>query len=329
MKKILVIRLSSIGDIVLATPVVRCLKQQLPGARIHFAVKTAFVPVVSANPHIDRVHEFRGDLTGFIRELREERFDYIVDLHNNQRTLLIKAMLRVPGASFPKLNLRKWMLVKFKWNLMPGVHIVDRYFRAVKALKVENDGHGLDYFIPEEEEVGMESLLTGTPSLPGFTAIVVGAKHKTKAIPEHRIAALCRQSEMPVVLLGGKEDRDAGERILAAVGNGKVISACGRYSINGSASIIRQAALVITPDTGLMHIAAAFRKKIISAWGNTVPEFGMTPYLPQGEGSSTILEVKGLACRPCSKLGYEKCPRRHFRCMEDLPWNDLPSFNNP
>lgn len=335
LKKILILRFSSIGDIVLTTPVVRCLKQQLPGARVHYAVKEAFLPVIRANPHIDQFHVFRGELREFIRELRKEKFDFIVDLHNNQRTLLIKTLLQVPSASFPKLNLRKWLLVRFKWNLLPDVHIVDRYFRAVRKLKVKNDGKGLDYFIPAGEEIGTESLWTGTPSrhpgdgteslqtgmeslLPGYTAIVVGAKHRTKAIPEHRIIALCRQSQRPVVLLGGPEDRETGERIAAGFDHEKVVNACGSYSINGSASLIRQAGLVITPDTGLMHIAAAFRKKIISVWGNTVPEFGMYPYLPEGEESPAILEVKGLPCRPCSKLGYEQCPKGHFKCMEEV-----------
>jgi ADP-heptose:LPS heptosyltransferase len=322
--KILVIRLSSIGDIVLTSPVVRCLKQQLPGAEVHFAVKKAFLPVVEANPYIDKIHIFDHNIKDFLRELRKEKFDFIIDLHNNQRTLLIKTFLLFSSSplllfsiySFPKLSLRKWLLVKFKWNLMPKIHIVDRYFKAVRKLGVKNDGKGLDYFIPTGETVDISHFAVAFRS--GYVAFVIGAKHNTKALPEERIAELIRSSSKPVILLGGPEDTEKGERIASAVGNDRVFNACGKFSLNQSASLVQQAEKIITHDTGLMHIAAAFHKDIISIWGNTVPEFGMYPYLPKEEGKSTILEVKGLSCRPCSKLGYRECPKGHFRCMKEI-----------
>jgi len=323
--KILVIRFSSIGDIVLTSPVVRCLKQQVPGAEVHFAVKKAFYPVVEANPYIDKVHLFEDNLKEFLKELRKEKFDFIIDLHNNQRTFLIKLFLLFSSSplllfsthSFSKLNLRKWLLVKFKWNLMPDIHIVDRYFNAVRKLGVKNDGRGLDYFIPSGETVDISQFLAAFRR--GYVAFVIGAKHNTKAMPEERIVELIQSSSKPVILLGGPEDSGKGDRIVAATGGERVFNACGKFSLNQSASLVKQAEKVITHDTGLMHIAAAFHKEIISVWGNTVPEFGMHPYLPEGLGESTILEVKGLKCRPCSKLGYRKCPKGHFRCMRDIP----------
>jgi ADP-heptose:LPS heptosyltransferase len=187
---------------------------------------------------------------------------------------------------------------------------------AVRKLRIKNDGKGLDYFIPQEEEVEISHLPDAFHE--GYIAFVIGAKHNTKALPESRIVDLIRNSSRPVVLLGGPEDREKGDRIVHAVSREGILNACGRYTINQSASLVRQAGKVVTHDTGLMHIAAAFHKDIISIWGNTVPEFGMYPYLPEGEGKSTIIEVKGLSCRPCSKLGYEKCPKRHFRCMEEI-----------
>jgi ADP-heptose:LPS heptosyltransferase len=193
---------------------------------------------------------------------------------------------------------------------------VDRYFEAVKKLGVKNDGKGLDYFIPGEEEVDISDFAMAFHN--GYVAFVIGAKHNTKALPEERIVELIRQSSSPVILMGGPEDQEKGERIVAALATNRVYNACGRYSINQSASIVHQANQVITHDTGLMHIAAAFQKNIISVWGNTVPEFGMYPYLPEGEGKSIIMEVKGLSCRPCSKIGYDKCPKGHFRCMNEI-----------
>jgi ADP-heptose:LPS heptosyltransferase len=122
----------------------------------------------------------------------------------------------------------------------------------------------------------------------------------------------------PVLLLGGPEDKAKGEAIALEAGT-LVHNACGQLNINQSASLVEQARAVITHDTGLMHIAAAFRKRIVSIWGNTVPALGMYPYYPVGyDHLSSIQEVTGLRCRPCSKLGYPSCPRKHFRCMNEI-----------
>jgi ADP-heptose:LPS heptosyltransferase len=315
LKKILVIRLSSIGDIVLTSPVLRCLKQQLPGVSIHFAVKRQFLTVVASNPYIDKIHVFDGDLKAFTRELKQEQFDYIVDLHQNFRSWFIRLKLRTRSSGFPKLNFRKWLLTRLKINLMPDIHIVDRYFKAVIPLGIRNDDKGLDYFIPQDEEFDVRTLPAEFEK--GYVAFVIGAKHATKRLPEKKIVAICRESGHPFVMLGGKDDAERSEAIAREAGP-MVVSFCGRLSLNQSASLVRQAGAVITHDTGLMHVAAAYHKKIISVWGNTVPEFGMTPYMPENPGNSTIVEVKGLSCRPCSKLGYDRCPKKHFRCMEEV-----------
>ena len=315
MKKILIIRFSSIGDIVLTTPVIRCLKQQIPGSEIHFAIKKAFYPVVQANPYMDKIHILEDDLKGFANKLKDEKFDFIVDLHQSIRSKYIRRIIKVPSAGFPKINLRKWLLTRFKINTMPDVHLVDRYFQATSALGVVNDGKGLDYYIPPEDEFDLASLPAGFRE--GFTAFVIGAKHATKRLPDHKIISICKKIDRPVILLGGPEDAGKAENIAAACGP-SVLSLCGSLNLNQSASLVRQAQVVISHDTGLMHIAAAFRKKIVSIWGNTVPELGMYPYMPGDEKKSAIIEVNGLKCRPCSKLGYDRCPKGHFRCMEEI-----------
>lgn len=320
MKKILVIRLSSIGDIVLTSPIVRCIRQQMPGAEIHFAVKRSYLPVLRANPNIDRIHVYDGDLKALIRALRAEHFDFVADLHQSLRSRVIRLSLGVRSRGFPKLNLRKWILTRLKFNLMPDIHVVDRYFRAVSPLGIANDGQGLDYFIPPDEVLDLKTL----PEVfrGRFIAFAIGARHATKRLPEHRIIEICRELNAPVMLLGGPEDAAVAERVAAACGPA-VLSLCGRLSLNQSASAVHQAAMVITHDTGLMHIAAAFRKKIVSVWGNTVPEFGMYPYLPGAENNSVIIGVQGLTCRPCSKLGYDRCPKGHFRCMEEIDIHEV------
>jgi ADP-heptose:LPS heptosyltransferase len=315
LKKILIIRFSSIGDIVLTTPVIRCLKTQLPDTEIHYLTKKQNYSLLQENPFLTRTWLYEENFKELLPRLKAEKFDFIVDLHKNLRSFYILLHLRKPYGTFHKLNLKKWMIINLRMDRLPCIHIVDRYFTAVKSLGIINDRKGLDYFIPSGEEVELSVL--PDPFRQGFIAFVIGGKHATKMFPEEKVVEVCQKLSQPIVLLGGKEDIERGNRIEQLAGS-SVFNACGRFSINQSASLIRQADKVITNDTGLMHIAAAFGKTILSVWGNTIPEFGMYPYLEGKENAvSGIFEVKGLSCRPCSKIGFEKCPKDHFRCMNE------------
>ena len=321
--KILVLRFSSIGDIVLTTPVLRQLKTQLPGARVHFATKAAYRQLLEANPYVDQLHLLSGSLGELVRELRAERFDFIVDLHHNLRTRLIRLQLPgVPGRAFDKLNWQKYLLVRFKINRLPPLHLVDRYRAAAAPLGIVDDGAGLDYFIPPDQEVDVAVALP-----PGFrpghyVAVAIGAQHATKRLPLHKLIELVQNlAPRPVVLLGGPEDEPTAQAVAQALQNQSLIpsviqpllNGCGRFSLHQSASLLRQAQFVVSHDTGLMHIAAAFNKLVFSVWGNTVPAFGMYPYRTAFE----VLEVPGLDCRPCSKIGFAQCPQGHFKCMRE------------
>jgi ADP-heptose:LPS heptosyltransferase len=313
MVKFLVIRFSSIGDIVLTTPAVRCLKKQVEDAQVHFAVKKQFAPIILANPYIEKVHQYDSNLSELLKELRKEEFDYIIDLHHNIRSFMVKSCLGALPFSFDKLNLKKWLLVVFKINILPDVHIVDRYLGTLRIFDVKNDYVGLDYFIPKKDEIDIATLPPQFQS--GYTGFAIGAKHNTKKLTVGKIISVCKGLDSPVILLGGIEDIESGNHVVSGVGE-KVFNACGKYNINQSASLVRQSELIISHDTGLMHIAAAFKKKIISIWGNTVPEFGMYPYLP--DPASEIVGIEDLPCRPCSKLGYRKCPKGHFKCINEV-----------
>ncbi|MGE5107805.1 MAG: glycosyltransferase family 9 protein [Sphingobacteriales bacterium] len=311
--KILIIRFSSIGDIVLTTPVIRCLKKQVPDAEIHFAVKKSFLTVVQSNPYIDKIHVLENDLHTLITELKKEHFDYIVDLHKNARTLRIKyALSDAADFSFNKINIEKWLLTALKINILPKKHIVDREFDAVKHFEVVNDGMGLDYFIPENDTIKETDIPTS--HMHGYIGVVIGAAHATKKLPVEKLKELCTKIEHPIILLGGKEDYEDGQAI-ASVDPVKVYNACGKFNLNESADLVRKAKIIISHDTGLMHIAAAFKKPIISVWGNTIPEFGMTPYYDNTEIPNSKFQIPNLSCRPCSKIGYDKCPKKHFKCM--------------
>jgi ADP-heptose:LPS heptosyltransferase len=312
LKKILVIRFSSIGDIVLTTPVIRCIKQQLK-CELHVLTRKQYADLTRNNPHVDKVHPYSNDLDELISVLKKENFHHVVDLQRNMRSLKVRRKLGKPSSSFPKLNRQKWLLVNFRVNKLPHVHIVDRYFHAAAPLGVTNDGRGLDYFIPEKDKVSVSSLNKALAR--GYVGFVIGSRHETKMLPVGKIAETINKLQLPVVLLGGTEDKARAEEVMMLTRQSRVMNTCGQFSLNQSASLVEQAKVVITNDTGLMHIAAAFNKPIISVWGNTVPDFGMYPYLPEGKGQSFISEVDGLMCRPCSKLGYKKCPKKHFDCM--------------
>lgn len=310
MVKFLIIRFSSIGDIVLTTPVIRCLKNQVDGAKVHYVTKKAFLPVLKSNPYIDKIHALDTDMNELVANLKKENFDYIIDLHKNLRSSIIKSKLKRVAFTFNKINFEKWLLVNLKINRLPKKHIVDRTFETLSVFDIKNDDKGLDYFIPENENFNADEL---PPTFQnGYIGWVVGAMHKTKKFPTEKIIRIIRSINIPVMILGGPDDKSEASVIEESL-SGEIYNACGKYSINQSAWFVKNAKLIVTNDTGLMHIAAAFKKTIFSLWGNTIPEFGMYPYLPDKE--SKIFEVKNLSCRPCSKIGYNRCPKKHFNCM--------------
>ena len=324
-RKILIIRFSSIGDIVLTTPVIRAVKQQVSNVELHFLVKKSNEILLKSNPYVDTIHTYKGDLNSLLPELKSENFEYIIDLQNNLRSRKITRQLHCPHRTFPKHNIKKMVLVRAKINLLPAVHIVDRYFKAAKDLGVMNDGKGLDYFIPEEDVFDIQDLPAGFED--GYIAVAVGAAHATKRIPVEKIVEIGSQVYKPLVLLGDKNDAKTAELIVSQL-NEKALNLCGKFNINTTASVVAQSDGVLTGDTGIMHIAAALGKPIASLWGNTVPELGMYPYLKPDAPKARIFEVTSLFCRPCSKLGFKKCPRGHFKCMNLISSYEVADWLN-
>lgn len=309
--KILLVRFSSIGDIVLTSPVIRCLKQQHPEVELHYLTKSKFKTILEHNPYLDKLHCIEKSPSEVITQLKAERFDYVIDLHNNIRTLKLKWSLGVKSKAFPKLNFKKWMLVYFKTKNMPKLHVVDRYFEAVKFLNVSNDRQGCDYFIADSEELNPLE----TFGFSDYGAVAVGAQYATKKMPLSKLLEVLEAIDFPLVLLGDRNDAAIADEIKTVFPQKQIVNACGKFSLNQSASIVRQSRLILTHDTGLMHIASAFGKKIVSVWGNTVPELGMYPYMPEQKDRFSIHQVPDLSCRPCSKIGFKSCPKKHFNCM--------------
>ncbi len=268
-----------------------------------------------ANIHISKVITLSDDFDKLILLLKAEAYDHIIDLHHNLRSTRIKLALRRHASSFHKLNFQKWLMVKFKINGLPVKHIVQRYLDTLLFLGVEDDHKGLDFVIPVEKQIDIINAYGIT--FQQYAAIVIGAAHETKCMSVDQISKLCELLNMPVILLGGKQEIEKANAIIASTSSEFVISTCGDYDILQSASILAQSATIITHDTGLMHIAAALKKPQVVVWGNTIPEFGMYPYYGNENVKWISFEQSDLKCRPCSKLGYTKCPKGHFKCMLD------------
>ncbi len=317
--KILIIRYSSIGDVILTSPVVRCIKQQT-NAEIHILTKSNFASLFESNPHVTKVHlSNEQSFSKMIKNLKNENFDLIVDLHKNAKSLLTRFFLWRPAISFDKLNFRKWLFVLFKINKLPqNIHLVDRYFQSLKKINITNDDIGLEYFyksnfIPPRLEALNSKYCVG----------VLGAAHNTKMIPIEKWNQWIPQLPYPILLVGGKKE----ELIQATLTQlHKNVIPIGKFkTLDDTAHFIQHAEFVITPDTGMMHLAAAFQKKILAIWGNTTPSFGMYPYFGKNKSQYISSEVNELNCRPCSKLGYNKCPKGHHSCMLKQP-NELSSL---
>lgn len=311
--KFLVIRFSSIGDIVLTTPAIRCLKLQVPGAVVHFMTKLSFKAVTEANPYIDKFFYLDRNLDRLIAECKKEQYDYVIDLHKNFRSFKIKLALGCKSFTYQKETFSKFLLTRLHINTMSGRHITDRCLDTLKSLEVVNDQRGLDYFIPDNQVIRETDLPASHHT--GFIAIVIGASYYTKKLPAEKLRQLCTAIHFPVILLGGKEDRDEGEAI-ASVDQVKVFNACGKFSLHGSADLVRKSRLVISHDTGLLYIACAFNKKVFAIWGGTSPLLDVEPYYGEAGAPYQNFIVAGLPCQPCSNYGLKKCPLGHFKCMK-------------
>lgn len=319
-RKFLVIRFSSIGDIVLTTPAIRCLKTQLEGAEVHFLTKRSFKAVTEANPYIDQFHYYDNNLNELIDNLRKEKFDLIIDYHKNFRTEIIKFRLDILSISYNKLSFQKFLLTRFGINKMPGRHISDRCLDAIVPLGVVNDGNGLDYFIPADCHIKSTDIPTSHQA--GYIAVVIGASYFTKKLPVKKLQELCASIQFPIILVGGKEDTIIGNEI-AAVDGTKIYNACGKFSLHESADIVQQSKLVISHDTGFQYIACAFNKKILAIWGGTSPLLDVEPYYGIQQLNAHInglayqnFIVPDLSCQPCSNYGTKTCPKGHFNCMQ-------------
>ncbi len=312
--KALFIRFSSIGDIVLTFPVVRTLKDLHPDCSISFLTKEEYLPLLNANPAIDEKIAFKGSVRATRKLIKKGGFDIILDLHRNIRSYGVSLFAAGRTYRYPKLNIRKALFTGLKLDYLPEKHIVDRYLETLEALGAEKVTNGICFSVPEGSRVDLADM-----GHKNYSCIALGAKFHTKKIPMDLLESIAAEMEGPVLLLGDSSDAELGEELLRRLPQKQLVNCAGKYDILQSASILEGSSKLITGDTGLMHIASFFDIQIISIWGNTSPKFGMFPYRQNKGNTDVIFEKQGLKCRPCSKIGYDTCPKGHFRCMDHNP----------
>ena len=335
--KTVVFRLSSIGDIILSSPLLRGLRASAgSSARIDFVVKKQYAELVKFNHHLSIVHEYDeatglGGLRRLGEELRAEQYELVVDIHNNLRTKYLRKQCE--GAEIVqvrKQEVERWLLVHLKKNLYKNiVPVAERYLETVTRFNVVNDGKGLEVFIPDEIQFGVTGRM-GSLRLHRYRKVIgicPGAKHFTKRWQPEKFAELatrlCREYEAKIFIFGGVEDHQACTEMAAVIAQGageeSVSNFAGSFSLLETAAAMEYCDLIITNDTGLMHLAAARQKKILAIFGSTVKEFGFYPYGTE----SVVMERNDLSCRPCSHIWRSSCPEKHFRCMNDIAVEDV------
>jgi heptosyltransferase-2 len=323
-RRILIIRLGAIGDILLTTPVIRILKTRYPECRIDFLTKEAYIPLLKSHPGLNRVLAFQTggglrELLNVLRTVRRERYDAVADLQNNFRSRIMEVFSGAHQRSvFHPGRVKRFLLVHFRRNLYRTIQPVPlKYLRSVRALGIEDDGGGLDFFIkPAAREslngrIGAMGLRIKEPIL----ALAPGAGRATKRWPADRFAGVglhFLRKGYQIVVLGGQDDADSCKSVLDRM-DGSAVSFCGTLMLSETAAFLERIALLVTNDTGVMHMASALKVKTVAIFGPTTRHFGFFPF----RSSSTVVEAN-LGCRPCSYHGTERCPERHFKCMLDI-----------
>ena len=322
--KFLVIRMSSIGDILLTTPLIRALRSKYPHSQIDYIVKEQFFDCLAENPDIDKTYKFdttKDNLRQFRKDIQNVNYDFIIDLHGNFRSLILR-----PGQKsariykFNKNLLQRFLLVKFGFNFYKNIRPVYlRYLDSIQNLKVYYDGQGLDFFLNGSVQKKIKNQLAnnGFDFSKKAICIAPGASLKTKRWPADKFSTVASRLQtehnVQILLLGGPLDRAISQQISQVCAQ-PVADFTGKLSILETASAMSFSHLVLTNDTGLMHLANALDKPTIALFGPTSKELGFSP-LPE---LSTIVENLNLSCRPCTHIGSNRCPKKHFKCMLDI-----------
>lgn len=322
LNKILIIRLSSLGDILLTTPLLRALKKINPQLEIDSLVRQEYKDVLSLNPNLHELFLFtRNDIENLklINRLREKNYNLIIDLQNNFRSRGITSNLKGAKLRFDKKSFQKILLVKAKFNLLRNEPLIpERYAKVIDGLSLDN--------------LGLELFTDKTPSADiqnknNLIGLCPGARHFTKRWPVEYYIQLGQyliQNNFDVVLFGGRIDSEVCKKITKEAP--EIINLQNDDNILQTAADMKLCKAIVCNDSGLMHTAAAVGLKVLTIFGSSVKEFGFAPY----NAKSLLIENNSLSCRPCSHIGRENCPEKHFACMKEIKpefvFNELIKF---
>jgi heptosyltransferase-2 len=315
---VLVVRFSSIGDILLTTPLLRALAGRHPDAKLVFVTKRSMTPLVEAHPALSEVValEPHEPLVHLAERLRALRPTHGLDLHGNFRSRMLRLLVRSRWTGYRKRKLARSALISAKVDMYGApVPVAERYFEAARQLDVRPDGGPAEFFpsaAAQERVAGWlaEKRIAGA----GLVALAPGAAHATKRWPiAHWIALAHRLRAVghPLVVVGGPDDRGLALQLAAG---GAAESAAGEFSLQETGALLAQSGVVVSGDTGLMHMATAVGTPVVALFGPTVEQFGFFPY----RARALVLQ-RELPCRPCSSTGTPTCPLGHHRCLADLP----------
>lgn len=308
--KILIIRLSSIGDIILTTPIIRCLKQQI-NADIDFLTKKNFENLLKSNPNITQIFGLSENKKELLDLLKSKKYDFIIDLQNNLRSFKIRFAIGVKSYVYSKNNFKRYLLIQFGYDLLNN-HVVDRYFKTIKKLQIKNDKKGIDYFVRNNTSIEFDTN-------QDYLVWCIGGTHETKKLSFIQISDVLSHLNLTVILIGSSEDMELSQKIIQNTDSKTVYNFCGKTSIEQSAYLLKKSQLVLTNDTGMMHIASAFNSPIISFWGCTKPSLGFYPYLPKKESRNIITSATK---KPCSKHG-KYCRYNNHGCIKEINYEKI------
>ena len=328
---ILLVRFSSIGDIILTTPIVRAIRARHPGARISYVVREDLADLLRHNPRIDRLITWphRGPLGPLAALLKQESWTHRLDLHGSLRSRHLRLLVGGEWHGYPKHRLRRSLLIATK-RARGGFlgPIVERYALAARDLDITLDDRPAEIFISVEAEQAAARFLAehALGRTRRLVALIPGAAHFTKRWPPEHWRALVDRlaATTDIVILGGDAERELGDSMVE-VGGGAVANAAGRFTLLGSAALLRKAAAAVAGDTGLMHMANAVGTPVIALYGPGVEQFGFFPW----QAAARVLE-RDLPCRPCSAHGSARCPLGHHLCLRDItPLDVVQSLERP
>jgi len=317
--RVLLVRFSSIGDLLLTTPLLRAIRARHPRAHLAFVVREDMADTLRHNPRIDELITWRrgSSLAALARRLRAEPWTHRLDLHGSLRSRLLRQLVPGRWTGYPKYRARRRLLIathgRRGGNLGP---VAERYFAAARDLEVRPDGAGLEFFTAPEAD-GRAADFLARHHLGGsrpLVALAPGAAHFTKRWPARHWMALAQQlvTDHDIVVLGGAAERELA-RAIAGAARDRASSAAGEFTLEGTAALLKRASRLIAGDTGVLHLATAVGTPVVGLYGPTVEAFGFFPYRARA-----IALQHDLSCRPCSSQGGPACPLGHHNCLVKL-----------